>query len=82
MYVRTCRLMYTLSCCLLILSSFSIPIGTASQRSEAKNKMIDLVQGILQFWTTVTAVKCQRYISHLDIVLPEIIRVQGEATGF
>ena len=52
-------------------------------RRETKPKIKDeLVNGILQFWTTVTAAKCQRYISHLNKVIPEMIKVQGEATGF
>ena len=49
-------------------------------RRDVKPKTKDeLVNGILQFWTTVTAAKCQWYISHLNKVIPEIIRVQGEA---
>ena len=52
-------------------------------RREVKpTKKEELVNGILQFWTSVTPAKCQRYISHLDKVIPEIIQVQGEATGF
>ena len=42
---------------------------------KAQNKD-ELVNGILRFWTTVTAAKCQKYISHLNKVIPEIIRVQ------
>ncbi|CAI8009403.1 Transposable element Tcb1 transposase, partial [Geodia barretti] len=42
----------------------------------------ELVSGILRFWSTVTPSKCQKYISHLDKVIPEMIRVNGEATGF
>lgn len=48
---------------------------------KPKNKN-ELVNGILQFWSTVTVSKCQRYISHLAKVIPEIIRVEGKATGF
>ena len=52
-------------------------------RREVKpTKKEELVNGILQFWTSFTPAKCQRYISHLDKVIPEIIQVQGEATGF
>lgn len=42
----------------------------------------ELVNGILCFWATVTTSKCQRYILHLNKVIPEIIRVNGEATWF
>lgn len=52
-------------------------------RREVKPKTKDeLVNGILHFWSTVTLEKFCRYISYLDKVIPEIIRVNGEATGF
>ena len=52
-------------------------------RREVKPQTKDeLINGILQYWSTVTAAKCQKYISDLNKVIPEIIRVQGEATGF
>lgn len=52
-------------------------------RREVKpKKKSELVDGILQFWDTVSIAKCQKYISHLNKVIPEIIRVQGDATGF
>ena len=52
-------------------------------RREVKPRTKDeLVNGILQLWSTVAPEKCQRYISHLNKVILEIIRVEGEATGF
>lgn len=42
----------------------------------------DLVQGIIQFWQTVTVEKCKKYINHVKTVIPEVIRVNGEATGY
>ena len=52
-------------------------------RREVKPKdKNELVNGILQFWSTVTVSKCQKYISHLAKVIPEIIRVDGKATGY
>ena len=52
-------------------------------RREIKPKTKDeLVNGILRFWNTVTPSKCQKYISHLDKVIPQMIRVEGGPTGF
>ena len=42
---------------------------------------VELEHGILQFWETVTPQKCCKYISHLNKVIPEVIRCQGHATG-
>lgn len=48
---------------------------------KPKNKE-DLVEGIQQFWQTVTAEKCQRYIGHLQKVMPKVIRRQGKESGY
>ena len=48
---------------------------------KPKNKE-ELVEGIQQFWQTVTPEKCQRYIGHLQKVMPEVIRRQGKASGY
>ena len=42
----------------------------------------ELVQGIQQFWATVDVQKCRRYIGHLRRVLPRIVELNGDATGF
>ena len=42
----------------------------------------ELVQGIKEFWSTVTLHKCCRYINHLQKVLPRVIEKQGGATGY
>lgn len=42
----------------------------------------ELIQGILKFWETVTVEKCNRYIDHLKTVKPEVIKVNGQATGY
>lgn len=42
----------------------------------------ELIQGILKFWETVTVEKCYRYIDHLKTVIPEVIKVNGQATGY
>ncbi len=52
-------------------------------RREVKphNKDV-LIEGILSFWQTVTIDKCRRYINHLRKVIPRIIELNGDATGF
>ena len=42
----------------------------------------ELVDGITSFWSTVDIYKCRRYIGHLNKVLPKVIEVHGEATGY
>lgn len=42
----------------------------------------ELIDGIAQFWKTVTIAKCRRYINHLVKVIPKVIELKGEATGY
>ena len=42
----------------------------------------ELVRGIEGFWRTVTFTKCMKYIGHLRKVIPRVIEVEGEATGY
>ena len=42
----------------------------------------ELIDGIKQFWETVTVDKCNKYINHLRKVLPKVIEVNGAATGY
>ena len=42
----------------------------------------ELVDGIMRFWGTVTVPKCRKYIQHLQKVIPKIIEINGERTGF
>ena len=42
----------------------------------------ELVQEIQQFWATVDMQKCRRYIGHLSRVVPHIVELNGDATGF
>ena len=52
-------------------------------RREVKPKSkAQLVNGILEFWRSVTVSKCQRYICHLRRVIPKIIEVNGDPTGY
>ena len=41
-----------------------------------------LVEGLKEFWATVTPHKCCRYINHLHKVLPRVIEKQGGATRY
>ena len=52
-------------------------------RREIKPRGKDeLVDGIKQFWRTVGVKKCTKYIRHLSKVIPKVIEVQGEPTGY
>ena len=52
-------------------------------RREVKPRNKDeLVQGIKNFWKTVNVSKCNKYIRHLRKVLPRIIELDGDATGY
>lgn len=42
----------------------------------------ELVDGILGFWKTVTISKCRKYINHLVKVIPKVVEVNGQATGY
>ena len=42
----------------------------------------ELINGIVQFWETVTVEKCNKYINHLKKVVPRVIELQGTATGY
>ena len=46
-----------------------------------KNKSV-LVEGIKRFWLTVDATKCHIYIRRLRNVIPRIIELNGDATGY
>jgi len=52
-------------------------------RREVKPKTKqELINGILRFWDTVSVEKCRKYISHLRKVIPRIIELKGDATGY
>jgi len=52
-------------------------------RREVKPKTKDeLVEGIKEFWGSVSGEKCRKYIRHLHKVVPRIIEVGGAATGY
>lgn len=52
-------------------------------RREVKPKTKDeLIDGIIEFWSTVDKDKCMKYIRHLTKVIPKVIEVNGAATGY
>ena len=42
----------------------------------------ELIDGIIAFWQTVDQSKCRRYIRHLRKVIPKVIELNGQATGY
>ena len=42
----------------------------------------ELMREIKTFWGTVTQEKYCRYIGHLQKVIPKVLEVNGEATGY
>ena len=42
----------------------------------------ELVAGIQRFWGSVTPEKCQRYIDHLQKVIPAVVEREGRASGY
>lgn len=52
-------------------------------RSKVKPRtQAQLIAGIKSFWSTVDTTKCRKYIHHLQKVIPRVIEVQGDATGY
>lgn len=52
-------------------------------RREIKpKKKQELIDGIQKFWETVSIAKCRRYIQHLRKVIPKVIELEGNATGY
>ena len=42
----------------------------------------ELVQGIKDFWKTVTPAMCKRYVDHVRKVVPAVIASHGGPTGY
>ena len=49
--------------------------------AKPRNKE-ELLQAIQALWATVTPEKCNRYIGHLKKVIPKVIELNGDATGY
>ena len=51
--------------------------------NDFKPKNLDeLKSGIQQFWSTLTPEICQNYINHLHKVMPKVVAVGGEPSGY
>ena len=58
-------------------------IGTyKSYSGRCYHTKAQLVEGIQAFWATVSSEKYTTYILHLNKVLPKLIEMKGEATGY
>ena len=52
-------------------------------RSRVKPRtQSELVEGIKIFWSTVDGAKCSKYIRHLYKVIPKVIELKGDDTGY
>ena len=52
-------------------------------RNIYKPRNLDqLKEGIRQFWATLTPEVCQRYIGHLNKVIPKVIQENGGPSGY
>ena len=59
--------------------------GMNSEYIRRENKPMrkeELITGIREFWRTVTAEKCTKYIRHLCKVIPKSIELNGDVTGY
>ena len=52
------------------------------KREVKPHNKAELVVGIEQFWGSVTAEKCRRYIRHLRKVIPHVIAEDGGASRY
>ena len=52
-------------------------------RNSYKPKNLDeLKLGIQQFWMTMTPEVCKKYIQHLQKVIPKVVELNGEPSGY
>ena len=42
----------------------------------------ELKQGIMAFWSTLTPQVCEKYISHLHKVIPKVVEMNGNPSGY
>jgi len=59
--------------------------GSLKQYLRTKHKPRDLNQlkeGVLSFWQTLTPAVCRKYIGHLRKVIPKVIELHGEPSGY
>ena len=52
-------------------------------RSSYKlTKLQELMEGIETFWQSLTPKVCKKYIKHLHKVMPKVIKVGGNPSGY
>ena len=66
----------------VICNTFCTQLQEYLRREVKPTTKEQLINGISEFWRTVSVVKCRKYIGHLRKVIPKMIEVNGEATGF
>ena len=42
----------------------------------------DLIKGIDEFWQMLTPTVCRKYIHHLQKVMPKVVEVNGNPSGY
>lgn len=52
------------------------------RRRKKPTNQQELLDGIQEFWDTVTPAVCCRYIDHLFQVVQKVVDVNGEASGY
>jgi len=50
--------------------------------SNGGTNLDQLKRGIESFWSTLTPAVCRKYIGHLQKVIPKVVEVGGEPTGY
>ena len=51
--------------------------------SKHKPKALEeLKQGVTKFWQTLTPAVCRKYINHLHKVIPKVVEVDGDPSGY
>ncbi len=53
-----------------------------NRREVKPTTKAELIKGLQDFWNLVDINKCNKYIRHLRKVIPRIIELNGDATGY
>ncbi len=64
------------------LRTFGHELKEYIRREVKPSTECELVDGMLELWKTVHATKCRKYIGHLKKVMPKVMEVQGQASGY
>jgi len=65
-----------------VISNHLLSLQEYIRREVKPTSKNQLIKDIMDFWSTVTPEKCQRYISHIRKVIPKMIETQGAGTGY